>query len=72
MSAYLGPHAVFIVLSYAAAALVVATLVAWVGLDHRRLNRKLAELERRGIRRRSATAGEATARPSASGSEMRS
>ena len=31
----LGPHAAFIVTAYAAAALVVVALIAWVLLDHR-------------------------------------
>lgn len=53
MTAFLGPHAIFIVLSYAVAALIVAGLVVWVVGDHRRLVRRLADLERRGYRRRS-------------------
>ena len=47
----LGPHAVFIVASYALAALIVIGLVAWVLLDHRAQRRLLAELERRGVTR---------------------
>jgi heme exporter protein D len=49
----LGPHAFFIVSAYGAAALIVATMIAWVVLDHRRQARALAELEARGITRRS-------------------
>jgi heme exporter protein D len=49
----LGPHAFFIVSAYGAAALIVATMIAWVVLDHRRQARVLAELEARGITRRS-------------------
>ena len=49
----LGPHAVFIVAAYGAAALIVAVMVAWVALDHRRQARALAELETRGVTRRS-------------------
>lgn len=50
----LGPHAVFIVASYAVTLLVAAGLIVWVWLDHRRQVRVLAELEARGVRRRSA------------------
>lgn len=59
----LGPHAFFIVSAYAAAALIVGAMVAWVALDHRRQSRLLADLEARGITRRSGRsehAGEAT------------
>jgi heme exporter protein D len=49
----LGPHAEFIVVAYAVAAAVVAGLVAWVLLDHRRQKLVLADLEARGIARRS-------------------
>jgi len=49
----LGPHAFFIVSAYGAAALIVATMIAWVVLDHRRQARTLADLEARGITRRS-------------------
>ncbi len=50
----LGPHAGFIVAAYVATATVVAALVAWVIADHAVLRRTLADLERRGITRRSA------------------
>ena len=49
----LGPHAAFIVGAYGAAALIVAAMVAWVVLDHRRQARALADLEARGVTRRS-------------------
>ncbi len=49
----LGPHAAFILLSYAAAVLVIGGLVLSVMADHRQQKRKLAELEARGITRRS-------------------
>ena len=49
----LGPHAFFIVSAYMAAALIVGAMIAWVVLDHRRQARALAELESRGITRRS-------------------
>ncbi len=50
----LGKHAVFIWSSYAIVALVLAGLIAWLILDARRLAGRLAELEARGVRRRSA------------------
>ncbi|HEY7245775.1 MAG TPA: heme exporter protein CcmD [Xanthobacteraceae bacterium] len=49
----LGPYAVFIVTAYAAAIVIVAGLVAWVVLDRRHLVRQLAEMEARGLSRRS-------------------
>ncbi|RZI38789.1 heme exporter protein CcmD [Herbaspirillum sp. HC18] len=53
MTMSLGPYASFIVMSYAAAALVVAILIGWVMLDYRRQTQRLRELEERGITRRS-------------------
>lgn len=50
----LGPHAAFIWLSYLAVAVAMAGLIAWLVLDGRRHARQLAELEARGVRRRSA------------------
>ena len=50
----LGPHAGFIVGAYLMAMAVVAALVVWVTADHAAQKRALAELERRGISRRSA------------------
>ena len=49
----LGPYASFIVTSYAAAAVVVAILIGWIVLDHRNQTRRLRELDRSGITRRS-------------------
>lgn len=49
----LGPHACFIVSAYGAAALIAAIMIGWVALDHRRQSRALAELEARGVTRRS-------------------
>ena len=51
----LGPHAGFIVAAYATAFAVVASLIAWIVLDHRAQLRILDDLERAGITRRSAT-----------------
>jgi len=49
----LGPHATFILAAYAVATAVVLTLIAWVIIDYRAQCRLLAELERRGITRKS-------------------
>jgi heme exporter protein D len=54
----LGPHAAFIVISYAAAMAIVAALIAWIVLDRRHLTRELDELDAQGITRRSERAGE--------------
>ena len=52
----LGKHAVFIWSSYALVTLVMAGLIVWLVTDARRLKQRLADLEARGIRRRSAGA----------------
>jgi heme exporter protein D len=49
----LGPHASFILAAYAVAVLVIAGLIAWVLADHRAQRRLLADLEARGVTRRS-------------------
>jgi heme exporter protein D len=49
----LGPHAVFIVATYAAAAITVGALVLWVFADYRALKRSIAEIEASGTKRRS-------------------
>ena len=49
----LGPHAVFIVMAYAATGLIVAGLVLRAALDHRAQERALKRFEARGLRRRS-------------------
>jgi len=54
----LGPHADFIVASYAVSAFVVALLVAWVVLDYSSQRRILDDLEERGVTRRSRRKGE--------------
>jgi heme exporter protein D len=61
-------HLPFIAGSYAAAAAVVAGLIAWVVLDFRAQRRALADLENRGIKRRS-TAAAAPTRPAAQAGE---
>ena len=47
-------HMGFIVASYAAAVAVVGVLIAWVTLDYRAQRSWLADLEMRGVTRRSA------------------
>jgi heme exporter protein D len=49
-------HIGFIVASYAAAVAVVGVLIAWVSLDYRAQRLRLADLEMRGVTRRSAPA----------------
>ena len=50
----LGKHAAFIWASYGAVFSVVAGLLRWLWRDGRRQRAALADLERRGVRRRSA------------------
>ncbi|PTW63496.1 heme exporter protein D [Breoghania corrubedonensis] len=50
----LGNHAGFIIASYAVSLVVIATLIAWIRYDYARQKSVLAELEARGLRRRSA------------------
>lgn len=49
----LGPHAGFIVASYLVSLAVVFGAIGWVVADHAAQKRTLAELEVRGLRRRS-------------------
>jgi heme exporter protein D len=49
----LGPHAAFIVVSYAVAASILLSLIVWIVLDHRAQKRALDELEASGHTRRS-------------------
>lgn len=49
----LGSYAAFILGAYGTAALIVSAMIAWVVIDHRRQARALAELEARGVARRS-------------------
>ncbi len=53
----LGPHADFIIASYAVTALVVAGLIAWIATDYSAQKRLLADLEQRGVTRRSRRGG---------------
>ncbi|MBK5198329.1 MAG: heme exporter protein CcmD [Methyloceanibacter sp.] len=52
----LGPHAVFILSAYGVTFVAIAALTLAVVEDDRKQRRILADLERRGIRRRSASA----------------
>jgi heme exporter protein D len=51
----LGTHAIFIIAAYGVTFVTIAALCFAIVEDDRRQRRILAELERRGIRRRSAT-----------------
>ena len=46
-------HAGFIIAAYLVTAVVVGVMIVWIILDGRLQRRRLAELEARGIRRRS-------------------
>lgn len=50
----LGPHAAFIIAAYAVTGLALAALAFFIVGDDRKQRRLLAELEKRGIKRRSA------------------
>lgn len=56
----LGTHAAFILISYSATALVIAALIGWLIVDGRRQRAALADLEARGVRRRSSASPDAT------------
>jgi heme exporter protein D len=47
-------HIGFVMSAYAAGLIVVGVLIAWVTVDYRAQRRRLADLEMRGITRRSA------------------
>jgi heme exporter protein D len=49
----LGPHAAFIEVAYLIAIAIVGALIVWVILDRRRQWHSLADLEARGLTRRS-------------------
>jgi heme exporter protein D len=50
----LGPHASFILAAYGVTLVAVAALASFIVADDRKQRRLIAELERKGIRRRSA------------------
>jgi len=49
-------HVDFIAAAYASAVIIIGGLVAWVALDYRAQQHRLAELEKQGISRRSGPA----------------
>jgi len=49
----LGPHASFIWSAYGIVVLVIGGLIAWLAVDGREQERRLAELAARGVKRRS-------------------
>ena len=49
----LGPHAAFIVGAYGVVLLIMSILITWIWLDHRQQTKTLADLEARGVTRRS-------------------
>lgn len=53
----LGPHAAYIWASFGTAALILLGLVIWLVLDGRQQQKMIAELEARGVRRRSDLSG---------------
>jgi heme exporter protein D len=59
----LGPHAIFIIAAYAVTFVAVAALALAVVEDDRRQRRILAELEARGIKRRSAESQSSAGKP---------
>jgi heme exporter protein D len=48
-----GTHLGFIVAAYAVTAVVLVGIVAWIIVDGRNQRRRIADLEARGVRRRS-------------------
>ena len=59
----LGPHASFIIAAYAVTFVTLASLVILIVANDRKQRRLLADLERRGITRRSAAKAEPAAAP---------
>ncbi len=53
----LGPHADFIIASYAVTIFVVAALIAWIFVDYSAQRRILGDLEESGMTRRSQRKG---------------
>jgi heme exporter protein D len=47
-------HSLFVAAAYGITALVIAGLIGWILADQAGRRRELAELEKRGVRRRSA------------------
>jgi heme exporter protein D len=61
----LGPHAAFIIAAYAVTFVAIAGLTMFILEDDRRQRRLLDELDRKGIRRRSAQASAPKPKPRA-------
>jgi heme exporter protein D len=59
----LGQHAAFIIAAYAVTFVAVAALALFIVEDDRKQRRALAELERKGVRRRSAPAKPTPSKP---------
>ena len=55
-------HVAFVSIAYAVTAAVILGLIAWVVIDQRARKREIADLEARGVRRRSASGPSAEAR----------
>ena len=53
----LGPHADFIIASYAVTVFVIGSLIAWIVLDYSAQRRILGNLEDQGVTRRSQRTG---------------
>lgn len=53
----LGEHGGFILAAYLVVVVVLGGLIGWIVLDGQALKRRLADLEARGIRRRSSRSG---------------
>lgn len=49
-------HGLYVMAAYGLSALALLITIGWIVIDHRGRRRDLAELEARGIRRRSDTA----------------
>lgn len=49
----LGPHAIFIISSYLGVTVVIGALILWVWANSSKQKKRLADLEQRGISRRS-------------------
>lgn len=52
-----GKHAIYIIPSYAITGLVIVVLIVWILAVYKRRKREIAELEKRGITRASASGG---------------
>ena len=53
----LGPHASFIWAAYGVVTVVIGAMIAWLVIDGREQERRLADFAARGIKRRSASRG---------------